>query len=221
MIKRLSMRTIALGAAMMFTGFTLAPAFAQRSNDWDWDGNYQRLARINPGTFVTVRTTQSINLDRVEDRTFSGVVDEDVWDDYGRLAAPAIPRGSRVDLAVRPAPEGELLLDLDSIYAHGQRYTVSAVPERIESDNTKRSDNRAVYAGGGALLGTIIGAIAGGGKGAAIGAAAGAATGLGVAYRGRSIRVPSGSVLTFRLDEGLTMRAATRGTSGRYDRRDR
>ena len=219
MIKQLSsMRTVAIGAAMVFAGFALTPTFAQRGNDWDWDGSYQRLVRINPGTFVTVRTSQSIQSDRKDGRTYTGVVDEDVWDDYGRLSVPAIPRGSRVDLVVRTARDGDLVLDMDSIYAHGQRYVVGAAPERIESGNTRQRSNEdtAAYAGGGAILGTIIGAIAGGGKGAAIGAAAGAATGLGVAYSGRSIRVPAGSRLTFRLEEGLTLRGGNvRGTSGR------
>ena len=154
---------------------------------------------------------------------YSGVVDEDVWDDYGRLSEPAIPRGSRVDLVVRGERDGDLLLDLDSIYAHGQRYTVTAAPERIETDNARPRDREdtAAYIGGGALLGTIIGAIAGGGKGAAIGAAAGAATGYGVSYRGQSIRVPAGSILTFRMENGLTIGRPYRGTSGTYDRRNR
>ena len=217
MIKRLSKRPIAIGVALMFSGFALASASAQRGTDWDWDGNYQRLGRINPGTFLTVRTTQTIASDRTDGRSFAGVVAEDVWDDYGRLSAPAIPRGSRVAMVVRTARDGDLVLDLDSIYAHGQRYAVNAAPERIESGNRRPdNDKTAAYAGGGALLGTIIGAIAGGGKGAAIGAAAGAATGLGVAYSGRSIRVPAGSLLTFRLDEGLNLRGNVRGTSGTY-----
>jgi hypothetical protein len=217
MIKQLSRKApLAFAAALLLAGAAVAPTIAQRSNDWDWDGNYQRLARINPGTFVTVRTTQAVNIDRRDDRVYSGVVDEDVWDDYGRLSVPAIPRGSRVDLVVRSASDGDLLLDLDSIYAHGQRYTVTAAPERIETDNARPRDREdtAAYIGGGALLGTIIGAIAGGGKGAAIGAAAGAATGYGVSYRGRSIRVPSGSVLTFRMENGLTIGRPYRGTSG-------
>lgn len=222
MFEKLSKRTIAIAAAVMFSGLAVATTHAQREyngqrNDWDWDGNYQRLARINPGTFITVRTTQAIQSDRTDGRVFNGVVQDDVWDNYGRLAVPAIPRGSRVTMMVRTARDGDLVLDLDSIFAHGQRYAVAAAPERIESGNATRNDNNAAaYAGGGAVLGTIIGAIAGGGKGAAIGAAAGAATGLGVAYSGRSIRVPSGSLLTFRLEDGLTLGSNVRGTSGAY-----
>ena len=208
MIKRLSKRPITVGVALLFAGLTLAPAFAQRrSNDWDWDGNYNRLGRINAGTYVTVRTTEAIQTDKNDTRTYNAVVAEDVWDDYGRLSVPAIPSGSRVDLVVRPTSDNELAVDLDSIYANGNRYSVVASPERIEGTSGRSSDkDTAIYAGGGALLGGIIGAIAGGGKGAAIGAAAGAATGIGVAYRGRSIRVPEGSELTFRLDRELDLR---------------
>jgi hypothetical protein len=57
------------------------------------------------------------------------------------------------------------------------------------------------------VLGTIIGAIAGGGKGAAIGAAAGAAAGAGTQTitRGRDVKVPAESLITFRLDRPLTV----------------
>ena len=219
MTKWLSTRTIAIGAAMMFSGYALAPVIAQRGNDWDWDGNFRRAARINAGTFIAVRTTQTITSNRADGRMFNGVVNDDVWDDYGRLSVPAIPRGSRVLMTVRTRRDGDLVLDLDSIIANGQRYTVNAAPERIESDNSRRSDNTAAFAGGGALLGSIIGAVAGGGKGAAVGAAAGAATGLGIAYSGRDIRVPAGSVLTFQLDQGLVIGRPVRGTSGSFPRR--
>ena len=61
--------------------------------------------------------------------------------------------------------------------------------------------------GGGAVLGTIIGAIAGGGKGAAIGAVVGGAAGAGgeILTKGKEVRVPSESVLNFRLDQDLRL----------------
>ena len=68
-------------------------------------------------------------------------------------------------------------------------------------------------AGGGAIIGAVIGALAGGGKGAAIGAAAGATAGLGLAYQGRVVRVPAGSVLTFRLERGLDVGVRDEGYS--------
>lgn len=205
---------LAIGGAALIAASSLTPAAsAQRGEDWDWPGDAQRLTRINAGTYVTVRTTQRVVGNRSDGRVFSGVVAEDVWDDYRRLAVPAIPRGSRVELIVRTARDGDLILDMESIVAHGQRYAVSAVPERVESGNgVRRDDDKTTECvGGGALLGTIIGAIAGGGKGAAVGAAAGAATGLGLAFHGRSVMVPAGSLLTFRLDRAVMMGSPDNG----------
>ena len=204
---RLSIMAVATVAALSW----LSPAaLAQGRPDWDWDGNYGRLPHLNAGTFVTVRTTRAIDSRRADGRVFSAVVDEDVWDDYRRLRVPAIPRGSRVDLVVRTARAGDLVLDLLSIYANGQRYAVSAMPERIEGGEGGRrgridNEDAAEWMAGGAILGTIIGALAGDGKGAAIGAEAGAAAGLGMAVRGHAITVPAGARLTFRLDERLEL----------------
>jgi outer membrane lipoprotein SlyB len=56
-------------------------------------------------------------------------------------------------------------------------------------------------------LGTLIGAVAGGAKGAVVGAAAGAAAGAGaqVATKGKEVRVPAESQLTFKLDEPIML----------------
>ena len=183
---------------------------------WQRHDPYQRLQQVDAGSFVMVRIDQSIDTDRGQGRVFTGVVDRDVWDDYRRLAIPAIPRGSRVELVVRTARDGDLILDLDSIIVGGQRYAVSATPNRIESGDRRGVDNdqAAAMIGGGAVLGTIIGAIAGGGKGAAIGAGVGAAAGAaGVITQGRHVRVPRGSVVTFRLERDLTLGVRDRGYS--------
>lgn len=72
------------------------------------------------------------------------------------------------------------------------------------------------YVGGGAVIGAIIGAIAGGGKGAAIGAGTGAAAGAGsqMMTRGREVRIPRESILTFRIRRPMEMGVVDRG----YDR---
>lgn len=160
---------------------------------------YERLAQLEPGTFVTVRTRQPIDTDRRDGRVFTGVVERDVWDDYRRLAIPAIPRGSFVELIVRTACDGDLILDLDSVVVGGQRYAVTASAERIDTGERRGNNNdTAEFVGGGALLGTIIGAIAGGGKGAVIGAAAGAAAGaVGVMTQGRFVRAFSAPLLSY------------------------
>ncbi|HEV3139820.1 MAG TPA: hypothetical protein VGY57_04865, partial [Vicinamibacterales bacterium] len=164
--------------AALLTVQTVRAQYPRVQNPYDpWqdryspDGRYDaytRLARVEPGTYVTVRTREPIDTNRRGGRAFSAVVDQDVWDDYSRLAVPAIPRGSPAALLVRSAPAGDLILDLDSITVGGQRYAVSAQPDRIAGQPRATSGDRAAeYVGGGAILGTIIGAIAGGGKGAA------------------------------------------------------
>jgi hypothetical protein len=214
--QNLSRTVAAIGVGVLMTVLaTSLTGFAQNWRDpqfWNTRGN--RLLRIEPGTYVQVQTSQRIDSDRADGRVFSGVVAEDVWDDYSRLAVPAIPRGSRVELIVRSARDGDLILDLESVDAHGERYAVSAAPQRVEAGEGHRSgDQVAPFVGGGAIVGSIIGALAGGGKGAAIGAAAGAATGLGFAYQGKSVRVPAGSMLTFRLERGLDIGVPDPGVS--------
>ena len=164
------------------------------------------ITRIERGTIIPVRTDANIDSRRADGRIYTGTVTEDVRGDDGRVG---IPRGSGVELAVRVAPDGDLILDLDSVVAYGQRYSLAADSERIESSREGIGANRRTgeYVGGGALLGSIIGAIAGGGKGAAIGAAAGAAAGAGgqIITRGRIVRVPAESLLTFRVERGLNV----------------
>jgi hypothetical protein len=61
-------------------------------------------------------------------------------------------------------------------------------------------------------VGAIIGAIAGGGKGAAIGAGAGSAAGAGVQVftRGQQVKVPSETLLEFRLQQPAMVAATQR-----------
>jgi hypothetical protein len=129
-----------------------------------------------------------------------------VMDRDGRVA---IPRGANAELVVRRVSGNELVLDLRSVSINGKRYMLdtedvvqSAGPNKDGVGENKRTGK---FLGGGAVIGGIIGAIAGGGKGAAIGAASGAAVGAGseMATRGRAVRVPAESVLTFRLERGV------------------
>lgn len=190
-------------------------------------GGPRGFTRIEPGTNITIRTFQRIDSDRRDDRVYTAAVDEDVWGVNGRLA---IPRGSPVELMVREAPDRDLILDLESVTVNGQRYALETESERIESQRGPglgANHGTAEHVGGGAVLGAIIGAIAGGGKGAAIGAGAGAAAGAGVEVitRGRSVRVPAESLLTFRIERPLTVGVPDRGEDrdgfhfhNRYDR---
>lgn len=165
------------------------------------------FTRIEPGTVVPVRTNQYISSERADGRIFTGTVSQDVMGSNGQLA---IPQGSDVELIVRNAPDGDLVLDLESVMINGRRYALDASANRIDANRREGvGDNGRTgeFVGGGALLGGIIGAIAGGGKGAAIGAGVGAAAGASdeMATRGREVRVPAESLLTFRLNQPLTM----------------
>jgi hypothetical protein len=93
----------------------------------------------------------------------------------------AIPRGSNVELIVRVERDNDLIIDLESVMVNGQRYAVRTDANRVGS---QRDDS---------LIGGIIGAISGG------------------EARGRSVRIPRDSVVTFRLQRPLDMGVADRG----------
>jgi len=99
----------------------------------------------------------------------------------------------------------ELQLELTRLVIDGKDYTV------VSSDYTLKGKGQgsqtAKKVGGGAVAGAIIGAIAGGGKGAAIGAAAGSAAGAGVQVltKGSQVKVPSETLLEFRLQQPVTV----------------
>jgi len=180
------------GVALVWAACVPTAALAQdRDRDRYADRVYDRLTRIEPGTIVAVRTNEFISTDRGDGRIYTGIVDQDVRGDNGRLA---IPRGSRVELLARVAPDNDLILDLDSVTVNGDRYAIRSEPNRIES---RRDDN---------VVGAIVGA-------------------LGGQVRGRNIRIPRDSVLTFRIVRPLDMGVADTGVmrDGRHyhDYRDR
>jgi hypothetical protein len=118
-------------------------------------------------------------------------------DVYGRLA--------NAKEAGRLAGSSELQLELTRMVINGQDYPVVSSDYSLKGKG--RGANTAEKVGGGAALGAIIGAIAGGGKGAAIGAGAGSAAGAGVQVftRGQQVKVPSETLLEFRLQQPVTI----------------
>lgn len=171
-----------------------------------------QVRTIAPGTSLAVRTNEPIDARQSDGRVYTGVVVEDVLDESGRIA---IPRGAEAELIVKNTSGNVLALDLESVTADGQRYSIVAEADSVAARREGVGANRRTgeYVGGGALLGTIIGAIAGGGKGAAIGAAAGAAAGAGtqVMTRGTVLNIPAESLLTFRLEQPLQLGIPDRG----------
>ena len=161
---------------------------------------------IPAGTTFSIRTNQEIANARPGE-TFSAQVEQDIMDQSGRLL---VPKGSPVELAVVESSEAgtvgtaSMELAVRSVTVSGKSYPIATgTVEQRGEEGLGTNRRTAEMVGGGALLGTLIGAIAGGGKGAAIGAAVGAAGGATaqVLTRGKEIRVPAESVLTFRLDQ--------------------
>jgi hypothetical protein len=118
-------------------------------------------------------------------------------DVYGRLA--------EAKEAGHLAGHSELQLELVKLVIDGKEYPL------VSSDYSLRGKGRgsdtAKKVGGGAVLGAIIGGIAGGGSGAAIGAGVGSAAGAGVQVftRGQQVKVPSETLLEFRLQQPATV----------------
>jgi hypothetical protein len=168
------------------------------------------------GSEISVRTNEEINSETAtEGQTFDAQVTRDAKDANGDIV---IPRGSNARVIIRSAAKGgrikgasDLVLDLQSVTINGRPHTLDTVDVTKEGKSGLGANRRtATHTGGGAALGAIIGAIAGGGKGAAIGAGAGAGAGAlaQILTKGRAIKVPVESVLTFSLDKPLKVAQA-------------
>lgn len=175
-----SLKRIPSGLAALAGGATLLVALcvpAAIAQDRDYDRDHDRVTRIERGTNIAVRTDEAIFADHAGDRIYHGFVDQDVRGENGRLA---IPRGSRVELKVRTAPDNDLVLDLDGINVNGDHFRIEADPDRVQSDKPQ------------GLVGAIVGAINGG------------------QVRGRAVNVPRDTILNFRLDHSMVVDAAHR-----------
>jgi len=123
-------------------------------------------------------------------------------DVYGRLA--------EAKEAGHIKGSSELQLELTRMVIDGHDYPLVSSDYTLQGKG--RGSNTAKKVGGGAALGAIIGAVAGGGKGAAIGAGVGAGAGgaVQVLTRGQQVKVPSETLLEFRLQQPATV-ATTQG----------
>jgi hypothetical protein len=175
---------------------------------------FEERRTIPAGTTLQVRNNETISSDSASTgETYTAVVAQDVLDTTGRVA---IPRGSNATLVVRNASgqgkvqgRSELVLDVGSVSVGGRTYRLET-EDLVErgKEGVGMNKRTGIFAGGGSALGGIIGAVAGGGKGAAIGALSGAAAGTATqaVTRGKSLRVPSETVLSFRLEAPVNIR---------------
>lgn len=117
-------------------------------------------------------------------------------DVYGKLA--------QAKTSGQFAGAAQLTLELTGIRINGQIVPIDSTDYDVAGKS--RGKQSAERIGGGAALGAVIGAIAGGGKGAAVGAAVGggAGTAAQVLTHGSKVRIPSETLLEFKLQQPAT-----------------
>ncbi|HEY1424656.1 MAG TPA: hypothetical protein VGF20_14475 [Candidatus Acidoferrum sp.] len=122
-------------------------------------------------------------------------------DVYGRLAS--------ADKGGTFSGKSELQLELTRMVIDGRDYALVSSDYNLQGKG--RGGDTAKKVGGGAVLGAIIGGVAGGGKGAAAGAAIGGGAGAGVQVltKGQQVKVPSETLLEFRLQQPATVTPTT------------
>lgn len=121
-------------------------------------------------------------------------------DVYGKLA--------QAKAAGQLSGAAQLTLELTGIRINGRIVHIDSTDYDVAG--TSRGKQSAERIGGGAVLGAVIGAIAGGGKGAAVGAAVGggAGTAAQVLTHGQQVRIPSETLLEFKLQQPVTVPVA-------------
>ncbi len=206
-----------LSVALLLT----SPALLAQQSNAHKSSSSQRIrtssnTSVASGTEIQVRTDQAIDVKEngPAGAIYPASIAQDVLDQNGNIAIPQDARAQLRVIAVNNGAKSDgVTLDLDSVTVNGQTYKIQT--QSTGSMGTSRSGGlgknkrTGEYVGGGAVVGAIIGALAGGGKGAAIGAIAGGAAGGGVQVltRGKELKVPAETLLTFRLDQDVTLRA--------------
>ncbi len=169
----------------------------------------EEMLIVPAGSRVSVRMTDAIDSSKnTPGQEFRGSLDAPLI--AGNRVA--IPAGTPCTVALEQAQEAgrikgqsELQVRLRSIEYHGDRHRVNS--SVVVETGKKRGRQTVERTGIGAAAGAVIGALAGGGKGAAIGSAAGGGAGLGYNFftHGSQVKIPSESVLTFRLEAPLSV----------------
>jgi hypothetical protein len=169
---------------------------------------------IPAGQPVTVRMIDSIDSAHNESgQTFRATLNSPLVS-HGRVVVPA---GEPVSIILEYAKgagrirgRSELELRLGTLTYHGRAYRIDSTT--YEAEGKARGKSSAVRTGIGTAAGAVIGALAGGGKGAGIGAVVGGggAAGFQLATHGQQVKVPSESLITFRLERPLTVEKSAR-----------
>jgi hypothetical protein len=190
----------------------LAPGHRSSTNSVS-SGDSQRVT-IPAGTGLLVRMIDSVDSSKnhVGDKFHASLENDLIVDNilvarrgtdlYGRLAESKE--------AGHISGSADLKLELTDMAIDHRSYPI--ITGEYEAKGKGRGENTAKKVAGGAAVGAIIGAIAGGGKGAAIGAGVGGGAGaaVNVMTRGQQVRVPSETLLEFRLTQPVSVVSTNR-----------
>jgi hypothetical protein len=188
-----------------------------RDSDRDRDGESRHYVYAAPGTPVTLPAGEPIlvrMIDGVDSKrnvvgdTFKASLEIDLAVNnvlVARRGSDAFVRLAYSKEARGLSGSSELQLELTRIIIDGREFPVMSGEYTMKGKG--RGGDTAKKVGGGAIVGAIIGGVAGGGTGAAIGAGVGGAAGAGaeILTRGRAVRVPTETLLEFRLDQPVTV----------------
>ena len=188
-----------------------------RDYDRDRDGESHHYVYAAPGTPITLPAGEPIlvrMIDPVDSKhnvvgdVFKASLETDLAVNnvlVARRGSDAFVRLAYTKEARGLSGSSELQLELTRIIIDGREFPV--VSGEYTMKGKGRGGDTAKKVGGGAIVGAIIGGVAGGGTGAAIGAGVGGAAGAGaeILTRGRAVRVPSETLLEFRLDQPVTV----------------
>lgn len=167
---------------------------------------------VPSGTPILVRMIDSVDssVNHVGDK-FKASLDTDLvvngvivaprgTDVYGRLTT--------AESAGHIEGRSELKLELNSVIFDNQTHTIITGDYTLKGSS--RGESSAKRIGAATAGGAILGAIIGGGKGAAVGAGvgAGASTTVQAVTRGEQVKVPSETLLEFKLDQPWTTQPA-------------
>ncbi len=169
----------------------------------------QNRITVPAGTRILVRT-----IDPIDSSThkagyrFTATLETNLMMDDVVVA----PRGAKVygvlasaSSAGRMSGSSSLKLELTELVIKGTSYPLLTSAFELKGKGEgKKTAGKIV---GGAGLGALIGGIAGGGKGAAIGVAAGAVggTALAASKKGEQLKIPSESLIEFRLAQAAML----------------
>jgi hypothetical protein len=164
---------------------------------------------IPAGTSVFVRMIDGVDssTNKIGD-TFHGSLESPIVvgdTDVAPASADVYGKLTQAKAAGRISGAAQLTLELTGVRINGSIVPVDSTDYEVAGKG--RGTQSAERIGGGAVLGTIIGAIAGGGKGAAIGGVvgAGAGTTVQVVTKGDQVRIPSETLLEFKLQRDVTV----------------